>query len=380
MLLRRLLFALRTLALLAVLAALPRRAAAEQPGGHGVGVAVLTFDSEDAEDQAEAITGAIRSRVRNGSGWWLIDSTQSLGMLTAAFKCPSRPTPECQQKISDQIKAERYIYGYVSKGPQNGQVTAEVHFFQRGKAEQPPIKESFSDNLRDGNDDTLKKIAARIMDRLGGAALGTIVVETSEPSGDVIVDGEKRVPLDKGQAHIEVAAGGHSVELATPNGTSPKKNVLVTVGRETPVDLVVGAAAVGPGGAPVEQKSNTRKIIGGAVAGAGVVLGVIAVIELAHYFSLQSDGDSQAATLPKNDPVNGSKECREYNPRCMQIDKDSKTASGLAIGLGAAGAAAIGVGAYLFFTDPGSEKNTAKTRILPSVGPGTGSLTVVGTF
>ena len=35
------------------------------PGAHTVPVAVLAFDSDDAEEQAEAITGAIRSRGAN---------------------------------------------------------------------------------------------------------------------------------------------------------------------------------------------------------------------------------------------------------------------------------------------------------------------------
>ena len=374
---RRLMHVGLSLSLALLFALLPRQAHADPPSGHTVGVAVLAFDSDDAEDQAEAITAAIRSRVRNAQGWSLTETTQTLGTLTAAFKCPARPNPECQQKIAEQIKAERYIFGFVTKGPQAGQVTAEVHLFQRGKPEPTPIKESFSDNLKDGNDDTLRKIAGRIVERLGGTVIGVVVVKSTEQTGDVIVDGEKHVPLDKGTARLELAPGTHAIELSTASGTQ-KRMINVAVGRDTLVEL--SGAVVGP---PVEQKSNTRKIIGGSVAGAGVVLGVVAVIELARYFSLLSDGDTQAATLSKNDPVNGGKQCKEYDAKCKQIDSDAKTASGLAIGLGAAGAAAIGVGAYLFFTDP-SEKSSSsaanKTRIVPSVAPGSGSLTVLGTF
>ena len=138
--------------------ALPRIARADQPGAHTVPVAVLAFDSEDSEEQADAVTGAVRSRVRAAPGWSLIETTQSLGMLTAAMKCPTRPPPECQQKIAEQIRTERYIWGFVMKGPTQGQVTAEIHLYQKGKAD-TVLKESNADNLKDSNDDTLRKIA-----------------------------------------------------------------------------------------------------------------------------------------------------------------------------------------------------------------------------
>ena len=358
--------------------ALPRSALADQPGAHTVPVAVLAFDSDDSEDQADAITGALRSRVRAAQGWSLIETTQSLGMMTAAFKCPSHPPLECQQKIAEQIKAERYIFGFVTKGPTGGVVTTEVHLYQKGKPD-TVLKETYADNLKDSNDDTLRKIAARIVERLGGTAVGVIVVRSSDPTGEVVVDGEKHVPLEKGTARIELAAGGHSVEVAPAGGTSTKRNVLVTAGRETIVEFAPVVVTEPP---TPESKSHARKIIGGVTLGGGVALGTVAVLELLHYVSLQKKGDDRAAELDKNDPVNGSKPCKEYDPACIQINKDSQLASVLAIGLGAGSAIAIGVGAYLLFSDSGSAEKTAapRTRIVPSFGASSGSLTVLGSF
>ena len=370
--------ALLLLSIAVSIVAMSRIARADPPGAHTVPVAVLAFDSDDAEEQAEAITGAIRSRVRAAQGWSLIETTQSLAMMTAAFKCPSRPTPECQQKIAEQIKAERYIFGFVAKGPTAGQVTVEVHLYQKGKSD-TPLKEQYADNLKDPNDDTLRKIAARIVERLGGSAVGVIVVRSSDQTGEVVVDGEKHVPLEKGTARIELAAGGHSVEVAPTGGTSIKRNVLVTAGRETVVEFAPAAVTEPPSAG---GKTNTRKIIGGATMGVGVVLGAVAVVQLVRYLGLQSDGDARAAELDTKDPVNGSKECRLYDARCAKLNTDSKVASGLAIGLGAGSAVALGLGAYLFFTDSGSSEKSASTkpRIIPSIGAGSGNLMVVGAF
>jgi hypothetical protein len=368
---------LLVLLMLTVLA-LPRVARADQPGGHSVPVAVLAFDSEDSEEQADAITGAVRSRVRAAPGWSLIETTQSLGMLTAAMKCPTRPPPECQQKIAEQIKAERYIWGFVSKGPTQGQVTAEIHLYQKGKAD-TVLKESYADNLKDSNDDTLRKIAARIVERLGGSAVGIVIVKSVEQTGEIVVDGEKHVPVAQGTARVELAAGGHSIELAA-GGTTVKRNVLVTAGRETVVEFTPQGVTEPPSeGNPV----RTRKIIGGISMGVGAILGAVAIYEAINWSSLQSDGDEVAKGLPR--PPDGQP-CAEYNQKCIDIDKDAKTASALAWALGGVGVVAIGVGAYLFFTDPGSSEAPRaaapkpKARIVPQVGSTSGGLMVLGSF
>lgn len=359
--------------------AMPRVARADQPGAHTVPVAVLSFDSEDSEEQADAITGAIRSRIRAASGWSLIETNQPLAMLTAAMRCPARPTPECQTKIGDQLKAERYIWGIVAKGPTQGQVTAEIHLYQKGKAD-TVLKESYADNLKDANDDTLRKIATRIVERLGATTVGVVVVRAPDQTGEVVIDGEKHVPLDKsGSTKLELAAGGHSIELAPVGAPPTKRNVLVTAGAVSTLDF----GPVAPTEPPPEPSNpgRTRKIIGGIAMGSGVVLGVFAVQQLIHYIDLQDRGSDAAAGVPKD------KDCATETAECAKLDSKSKTASGLAIGLGAAGAVAIGVGAYLFFTAPSSSSTAdlktppkRMTRVVPSMGPDSGSLVVLGTF
>ena len=48
------------------------------------------------------------------------------------------------------------MWGTVQKGPA-GQVTAEVHLYQRGKSD-TVVREQYADNLKDPNDDALRKI------------------------------------------------------------------------------------------------------------------------------------------------------------------------------------------------------------------------------
>jgi len=363
-----------------VLLTFARRAEADQPGAHTVPVAVLAFDSEDAEEQADALTGALRSRIRAAQGWSLIETTQSLGMLTAALKCPSRPPVDCQQRIAEQIRAERYIWGFVAKGPTTGQVTAEIHLYQKGKSD-TVVRETYADNLRDANDDTLRKIAARIVERLGGTAVGVVVVRAPDQNGEVVIDGEKHIPLKDGTARAELAAGGHAIELAPVGAPITKRNVLVTAGRETVVEFMAPTVATPPG---QEERSSfpTRKVIGGATMAVGVGLGALAVVSLVNYLDAQSEGEEYAKTVVPQ----GDVPCREHDPVCKRYDNDAKTASAIGWVAGGASVVALGVGAFLFFGASDSSEKPAKaaaapkTRIVPTGGFGSGGLMVVGSF
>lgn len=382
---------------------LPRsQARADQSTAHSVSVAVLALDSEDAEEQADALTGALRSRIRASQGWSLVETSQSLGMLTAALRCPMKPiSAECEQKIADQIKSERYIFGYVTKGPQANQVTAEIHLYQKSKPD-TVIRESYADNLRDQNDDNLRKIAQRILERLGGSAVGTIVVRMGSVNGEVVIDGEKRVPLEKGTARIELSPGGHSVEVAAAGQASQKRNVLVTAGKETVVDLALA------GSTPVEpQRSEasfpTRKVVGGGLAALGVGGGVVAAVMLSGYLDAKKKGeDYQNANAPPNpeDPrlppgQSADQACGSGtlppNATICKTNDDATTKSTIFWVAAPVSAVLLAAGAYLLFTDGGAseEKGTSsakakapKPRVnaVPTVGYNSAGLVLSGSF
>src|SRR3954453_9864142 len=101
-------------AILVALAAflVPALALAQKP----VTVHVIELDSDDAsEDQAEALTAAMRQRVRNAPMLQLSESNQSLAMLLPALKCPTRPDSACLQRIGDQLKTDRFFWVNVVK-------------------------------------------------------------------------------------------------------------------------------------------------------------------------------------------------------------------------------------------------------------------------
>jgi hypothetical protein len=380
----------------AALLVLPRRARADQPSAHSVAVAVLALDSDDAEDQADALTGALRSRIRASQGWSLVETSQSLGMLTAALRCPGKPIPaECQQRIADHIKSERYIFGYVTKGPQPSQVTAEIHLFQKGKPE-AIVKDSYTDNLKDQNDDNLRKIAQRLLDRLSGNAVGAIVVRTGSESGEVVVDGDKRVPLVNGAARIELAPGSHSVEVVATGQPTQKRNVLVTAGKEIVVE--VANAAPPPPAPPPPSRFPTRKLVGGLLAAGGVAALTVSAISISNYLGDQSDAEAHQER-PENprdrklgpgqrpEDVCGGKDPSFNTSTICDLHEDAERHSTIAWETGVGGGVLLAAGLFLLLTDGGSSEGHARqaTRrrsptLAPTFGRGVGGVVLSGSF
>lgn len=376
-------FLTTVVALVALL--LPRAAHADEAGAHTVPITVLALDTDDADENADALTGALRSQIRAAEGWSLKETTQSLSLLTAALKCSSHPNADCQEKIADQIKSDRYVWGFVTKGPSAGQVTAEIHLYQRNKPD-TTSRASFASNLKDANDDALREIAKRIVGELGGKARGVVVVHAGEANGEVIVDGDKRVPLTDGEARIELAEGSHSIEVDAPTIARAKRTVLVTSGKETTVDVAAMTQIAPPTAPSASSKAPTRKIVGGIVLGAGVILGAVAIQQGLLYMDLQDRGDVVRDRLSKQPAMAGKKPCEPNGDQeFCTINNRSVTASALAITTGALAVVGVGIGSYLLLTDGGSEDSSStakshKPRIAPMLSTTTGGLMMSGTF
>ncbi|MEO6576721.1 MAG: carboxypeptidase-like regulatory domain-containing protein, partial [Polyangiaceae bacterium] len=298
---------------------------------------ILTFDSDEAEDQAEALSTALRSKVRATAGWNLAETSSSLSMLTAALKCPQKPDAACLQKISDQIKSDKFVWGMVSKGAK-GQLNAEAHLWTRGKPE-IVARESFSDNLKDPNDDSMKRLAGHLWDKLSGTISASfLLVHAGDGEGSVLVDNVVRGQLDHGQTKIEVAPGTHVIEVRATGFQPSRQSVAVAGGADAPVTLTLVADAAKPVVEPpheAEKSGSGRKILAYSVIGVGVVAGVVAVIEAAHWGGLQTkiDADRQGnygvGGPVVADPCNVNPSTMQSTDACS-LNKDAKTSSALA--------------------------------------------------
>jgi hypothetical protein len=130
---------------------------ADAPGPNSPPIQVIAIRSDDAEDQADALTAALRNRVRALRGFSLGDGDYALEVLTLGLKCGETPDEACQIKIGNQIHADRFVWGHVKRSKNARQVQAELHLWTRGR---PSMKTefSFSDNLTAPGDDGLRRL------------------------------------------------------------------------------------------------------------------------------------------------------------------------------------------------------------------------------
>jgi hypothetical protein len=316
------------LALLVVtfIALLPRTARADDSGASPV--FVLTIWTNDADDQADALTAALRARVKKAPGWVLTEASQSFETLAIALKCPPLPNPSCLQRIGDQLHADRYVWGTMGK-EKDGVVTADMRLWTRGKP-QVEASESFPEELKDPESEGLRSIADRLFRKLapgqgGGAATG------EAGSGEGARQPSELDKVDRGPEG--------------PSGPSP-----------------------------------VRKIIAYSALVAGAGLLVAGGVEGLSWLSDKHTSDTDRASVPQS--VTDVCATPPVNPAAAdacQKSQDASKAATLGWVFTGAGAVLAGTGIVLLLTDHGSGEDAssaARSRlaVTPVIGPRSGGL------
>jgi hypothetical protein len=295
-------------------------------------------------------------------------------MLTAALRCPQKPDAACLQRIGDQIHTDRFIWGTMSKSP-NNQVTADLHLWARGKPD-TTVRETYSDNLKDQNDETLRKIAAHILDRLTGTTSnGTMSIHAGEGAGQVLVNGQRKATLDKGVATLELAAGSYAVEVRAPGFVPAKQQVTITGGTDTPLLLkLVPEKEQEPATADASKPSNVRKIVAWSAVGLGAAFAVVGVVEGVRFLGIKDDLNSDRAHVDKSvsDVCAPEQAGNPYAASACTHFHDAKTARTLGLLFGGIGAALVATGVVLLVTDHPKESVApaeSALRITPYASP-----------
>ncbi len=324
-----------------ILGMLAARTARADPGPTSP-VFVLTIWTEDADDQADALTRALRVRVGKTPGWALEETNQSFETLSIALKCPTKPDAACLLRIGDQLKASHYIWGTIDKRKGAAEVSANLHMWARGKMG-VEAHGAFSDSLKDPNDEVLQQIAGELFNQLAG------IVPTPAPKPPV-------------------------VDPAPPPDTVPP---VVSPSPEP------GSESSGGGGI----RARTAIAYTTLAVGAGFLAG--AVVEAANWVS-----DSNASTKDRQQvPTSVTDVCTASN-NAAALDacnkaSDATKASTLGWIFAGVGVGLVGTGLWLVLTDHPAKAHTndearahdkLRVDVEPSIGPRAGSLRVRLTF
>ncbi|MBK8257582.1 MAG: hypothetical protein IPK82_33550 [Polyangiaceae bacterium] len=371
----------------AALVADPGQSFAAEPGPDTLPIHVIAFQTSDADDQAEALTKAVRSAVRAMPGWSLGEGDNALEVLVLKLNCTEPPDAGCQSRIADVIKADRYIWGIVNKKGEN--IKGDLNYWVRGQGTSVHSVE-YSANLTEANDEALKRVANDLLVGLtGGPPKGQLHVKAGNVSGQVFVDGQPVGSLTNGEGTFSVPSGSRRITVRA-TGFSDAETTTVVKPTGT-VDV-----ALNPQPATDSKPIDFRKVGGFIGIGAGALL-----VGLGVFSSLQVN-DAQTKLGTDSEPkLRGMIESGDFcakthkfkdgaNPSDNDIAEYGKACSAaifvpLQFVFYGLGAVVAGTGTYLLLTS-GTQSADAKPAtargwtFTPHIGMNGGGLQARYTF
>jgi hypothetical protein len=258
-------------------------------------VAVLTIQTLDAFEQADSLTSALKRVVDEAPGWSTAKTEKeyALQVLVLSLGCSEPPDEACEQKIADEIKVDRFVWGVMKKeGPD---VVGVLHLWIRGQGRKS-TKFRYSSNLTVAVDEALLGVARdRFAELAGGPPPGVITVRAGKHDGDVLVDGVKTASLKGGVAVLTLAPGSHKIDVEVPGHTPASTQIEVSPRDKREITLQ-----------PIPEESDGppfQKIFGFTALGLGVAAAAPAIYGGVRAMQLKGDLEpytTDGQTIPKD--------------------------------------------------------------------------------
>lgn len=364
----------------AALLAHPGAARAADPGPDTLPIHIIALQTDDADDQAEGLTKALRGAIRAMPGWSLGEGDNALEVLVLKLQCTEPPDASCQSRIADVIKSDRYVWGIIGK--KGDAVSGDLNYWVRGQGTNK-FHLDYPANLTEPNDEALKKVATDAITGLtGGPPKGQLHVKAGNVSGQVFVDGQPIGALTNGEGTFSVASGPRKITVKAA-GFNDVETTTVVKPTGT-VDVALNPQAIG------ESKPTDFRKVGGYVGlGAGALLVGLGVVSTLQVNDAQTAmGTSKAnpgfrGDVEKGDLCSGTYDSRSNGanfttpPAAMELCSKASVFQPLQFVFYALGAAVGGTGLYLLATSGTSgpaPKTATGWTFTPSAGPQGGGL------
>lgn len=292
----------------------PHAAFAAEPGPDTLPIHIIALQTNDADDQAEALTKALRSAVRAMPGWSLGEGDNALEVLVLKLQCTEPPDASCQSRIADVIKSDRYVWGLIDKKGDN--VAGELNYWVRGQGTSHVALE-YSANLTEPNDEALKKVANDAITSLtGGPPKGQLHVKAGNVAGQVFVDGVAVGALANGEGTFAVPSGQRKITVKA-TGFSDAETTTVVKPTGT-VDVALNPQPVGD-----SKPLDFRKVGGFIGIGTGALLIGLGVVS-----SLQVNDAQSVLGTDKNDSTSPRHVLHAGENACTLVNTADRTRFG----------------------------------------------------
>jgi len=358
-------------------------------------VAVLTVQTLDAFEQADALTNAMKRAIEDAPGWSAaqLPKDYALLVLSNSLGCTDPPDAACEEKIASEIKVDRFVWGQMKQDGRD--VVGDLHFWVRGQGSKAATFR-YSANLTTAADETLVDLArGKFVELAGGPPGGKLKITAGKLSGDIFVDGKPAGKLVAGVATLDLGIGTHKIRATSRGYEDMEASVEIKAREDRAVALVPVQEAEGP---PVQKILGFTALgLGAAAAGVATYAGVRVLqinSDLDPYQSgvdpdwaflegkdgCEAEGDyPNIALAPGQNNANDPKKT-EIQDLCDQ----GRTFQTMTLGLWPVAGTLAGAGIILIATADwsGGGKESAKLpfTILPSFGPDGANLTVGARF
>lgn len=363
----------------------------------GPALHVLEISTEDADDQAKALTIALKNKVKTLPDRSLGEGDVSLQVVLLALKCGDVPDTACQVKIGDKLKTDAYIWGTMRKQP-GGQVVADLHLWQRN---QPEARQQFPypETLTSATAPELVKQADQMVQKLlmFGKIGSAKVMLSGGVAGELFIDGKASGPATSG-AELTLPVGEHKFEVkkgdkvvATADGKVSAAGVAeITLAPPAADSAAPGTPPPGSEGGGDKSWKRTAGFVGVGVGGALIAGGLYSMLKVkganddAGFSAYRSgfgpnEDACDAAAQGKVSRVAGASSPADADSVCSTGSK-FQTLQYVFFGVGAI---AAGAGTYLLVTAPKTTSSTSARRravVTPLVDRSHAGLGVSGSF
>jgi hypothetical protein len=352
-------------------------------------VQVVAIYSDDAYEQAQALTIALKRAVSRADGWALASGDFSLEVMVTAMNCQIPPDAACMKKVAAKVGTPQFVWGIMKKD--GAEVVTDLKLWEKG-ANNAETELRYASNLTDASDDTLLKLAEGAFSKLAGVAEGAVVLTAGKVTGQVLVDGQAAGSITDGRTELILPAGDHEIRVRAKGYNEAVGTVTVPPGGRAELSLLPtrsgdADAAIEADSADIGAKTSTRSVIGYVSLGVGAVLiggGVFSMIRVhainndtgfdRYRRGLKSDQDV-CDEADKGTLVPGASSARDIQEQCSTAST-FQTLQYVFLG---AGAAAVATGAILVIGDSSSGKERARSPAIEpliGIGPRGGSVDV----
>ncbi len=342
---------------------------------------VLAVQSDDAVDQAQALTLALKSSAKHQSSFKLVPGDYSLEVLSLALGCADPPDDPCLTKIGAKIKAEAFIWG--SLGKDGSKLDLKLNLYRQGE---PNRSTELRYDANKVGDDALAAIADRALATLlavkGHASsdeeteqTGRLLLSADDLDGQVIIDGAPAGDIRDGHAQLELPVGDHDVSVRVDGYRDAEGTITISANKRALLRLhpeKMGTTHAGHDESEADANSSNASagwgaiIVGGVFAAAGVyaTLRVNSINHDADFSSYRAGipGDQDACVEANRDVmVSGATSPDRISSLCSQ----SKTFVALQYVFFGLGAISAGTGALILLTN--DDKPPPKTDSLRAI-------------